>query len=97
MPQIIYTDKSRNDLQRLADFISNVAPHVKDKMIDNLLGGISQLTANPRLGKPSDRALFRELIIPFGHSAYVVLYRYDEKNDIVIITRIRHGRENGFN
>ncbi len=97
MPQIIYTDKSHNDLQRLVEFMNTVAPNVKDKMIDRLLSGISQLAINPRLGKPSNRKLFRELIIPFGQSAYIVLYQYNDSNDRVIVARIRHSKENGFN
>ncbi len=96
MPQIIYTDKSRSDLQRLAEFMESVAPHIRDKMIDHLLSGISQLLVNPRQGKPSDRKPFRELVIPFGRSAYIVLYQYNRQKDLIIIARLRHGKEKHF-
>ncbi len=34
----------------------------------------------------------RELVIPFGRSAYVLRYRIDEHGDAIII-RVWHGRE----
>lgn len=37
---------------------------------------------------------FRERIIPFGSSGYLVLYRYD--GQIVAILAVRHGREAGW-
>lgn len=37
---------------------------------------------------------FREWIIPFGHGAYVVLYRFDGQE--VVLLAIRHGREAGY-
>lgn len=96
MPQIIYTSQSYEDLQRLVGFMETIAPHVKDKMIDCLSENIGNLATMPKLGKPSERKPFRELVIPFGRSAYVVLYQFNEQTDTVEIARLRHGREFGF-
>lgn len=38
----------------------------------------------------------RELIIPFGHAGYVVLYRYEDSLDMVFIVAFRHMREAGY-
>ena len=37
---------------------------------------------------------YREWIVPFGSSAYIVRYRFDQ--DQVIILAVRHGREAGY-
>ncbi|MBB5274336.1 hypothetical protein HNR26_000374 [Rhizobium rosettiformans] len=38
----------------------------------------------------------RELVIPFGETGYVALYRYDEEADLVYILAFRHQREAGY-
>ena len=38
----------------------------------------------------------RELVITYGASGYLALYRYDSKPDVVRILRIRHQREAGY-
>ena len=35
----------------------------------------------------------RELIIPFGDSGYLALYRFEENNDAVYILAFRHQKE----
>ncbi len=37
---------------------------------------------------------YREWIIEFGHSAYVVLYHFDGRR--IVILAVRHGREAGY-
>jgi ParE toxin of type II toxin-antitoxin system, parDE len=38
----------------------------------------------------------RELVIPFGESGYVALYRHDAEADLVYILAFRHQREAGY-
>jgi plasmid stabilization system protein ParE len=51
----------------------------------------------PHLGRPIDDMpdRFREWIIDFGDSGYVVRYRIDE--DLIVILAVRHQKEVGFN
>ena len=54
------------------------------------------LGMHPEIGRPVEDlpSEFREWIIEFGQSAYVVLYHYDGKQ--VVILAVRHGREAGY-
>lgn len=54
------------------------------------------LGAHPRLGRVVDDLPeeFREWLIDFGNSGYVVRYRLD--NDTVTILAVRHQKEAGF-
>jgi hypothetical protein len=38
----------------------------------------------------------RELVIPFGGSGYVALYRHEPADDAVYVLAFRHQKEAGF-
>ncbi|TDP47990.1 type II toxin-antitoxin system RelE/ParE family toxin [Zavarzinia compransoris] len=51
----------------------------------------------PEMGRPlPEEPGLRELIIPFGSSGYIALYRYEPKDDAVIVLAFRHQREAGY-
>ena len=55
------------------------------------------LEAAPEIGRPlADGSELRELIIPFGDSGDVALYRYEEAENTVYALAVRHQREAGF-
>lgn len=43
-----------------------------------------------------DSQALRELIIPFGSSGYVGLYRYVENEDSVYLLAFRHQKQSGY-
>ena len=82
------------DLDRLYAFLAEQnleAAHRAMLAIDNAL---NLLTQNPKLGLlvRKDRE-DRQLLIPFGNSAYVIRYRLDEARDTLFVVRVWHGRE----
>ncbi len=55
------------------------------------------LETTPEIGRPLDDApQLRELIMPFGDSGYVALYRYQIETDAVYILAFRHQKEAGY-
>jgi plasmid stabilization system protein ParE len=55
------------------------------------------LTTMPQMGRPIDaQPEIRELLIPFGDSGYVALYRYEEGEDLLLVLAFRHMREAGY-
>ena len=56
------------------------------------------LTAQPHIGRPilNMKENYREWLIDFGDSGYVVRYYYDEEADIVNILAIWHQKESGI-
>ena len=56
---------------------------------------VDNLAAHPLVGRRVEGDL-RELIISYGHSGYVALYRFVVSQDEVRILAIRHQREVGF-
>jgi hypothetical protein len=47
----------------------------------------------PDRGRPSDAIGARELVVPFGRSAYIVRCAHLREVEEIVILRIRHGRE----
>lgn len=57
----------------------------------------AQLQTSPEIGRPFPAdPTFRELVIAFGDSGYVALYRYEPTLDAVYIVAFRHQKEAGY-
>jgi plasmid stabilization system protein ParE len=54
---------------------------------------IRSLESLPERGRPSPLAGARELVVPFGRSAYVLRYAHVPETDELVVLRIWHGRE----
>jgi hypothetical protein len=55
------------------------------------------LAKTPLLGRSVDGAGdLRELVIDFGASGYLALYRVDRALDVVIVLAIKHQSEDGY-
>ena len=99
MSRIIYSDQANRDIVRLADFMQEIEPSIKQRVILTILEGIQILSDFPCIAKPAQDEKYkhlRELFIPFGGSGYSVLYEYRQPSDTVLIAAIRHTRESGY-
>jgi plasmid stabilization system protein ParE len=55
------------------------------------------LESTPDIGRPFvEFPELRELVIGFGESGYIALYRHDERDDVVYVLAFRHQREAGY-
>ncbi|MGD9980660.1 MAG: type II toxin-antitoxin system RelE/ParE family toxin [Hyphomonadaceae bacterium] len=90
MHPIIITKRARADLDRLHAFIAKKSPRSAGRAVQRIIEGIDLLALFPRSGV-AVRGDIRSLFIRFGRSTYVVRYKIEV--ELVIITRIWHGRE----
>jgi len=83
------------DVARLREFIEEKNFTAAQRAANRIRQAAQILRENPKAGKHVEEALpFRELIVPFGRSGYVLRYR--EEGDSLVVVRVRHGREEGF-
>ena len=55
------------------------------------------LETTPEIGRPLlEMPELRELLIGFGDSGYVALYRHDQATDVVYVLAFRHQKEAGY-
>ncbi|MBK5971314.1 MULTISPECIES: type II toxin-antitoxin system RelE/ParE family toxin [Thiorhodovibrio] len=96
MPRLIWSPTALRDVQRLHRFLAPKSLAVAKRAVKAIRQGVKIIEQQPGLGRPVEDmdAEFRDWIIDFGDSGYVVRYRV--ASDIIIILAVRHQREAGF-
>jgi plasmid stabilization system protein ParE len=96
MPQIVYAPAAIRDLQRLREFLSPKNPDAARRAGEAVRQGVKVLGTYPHIGRIVDDLpeQFREWLIDFGDSGYVVRYHID--GDAITILAIRHQKEAGY-
>lgn len=83
------------DLRRLNDFLADKNAPAAARAMNAILEGVLALDEFPQAGRPAeDRIPYRELLVRFSNSGYVVLYRIEDGQ--VTIVAVRHQREAGY-
>jgi plasmid stabilization system protein ParE len=86
-------------LERCRQFLAAKAPEAAKRAAQAIERQFLLLESMPGIGRPfSDELpeLLRELIIPFGASGYVALYRHEPADDAVYVLAFRHQKEAGY-
>ncbi|MGA9575471.1 MAG: type II toxin-antitoxin system RelE/ParE family toxin [Lysobacterales bacterium] len=84
-------------MQRCRQFLVAKHPKAAQRAGLSIEHQFALLEADPNIGRPLDNLPeLRELVMPFGESGYVALYRHDVQADLVYILAIRHQKEAGY-
>lgn len=92
---VVYAARSLANIQRAFEFLHTKYTAAANNAVTAITSAIDNLAAHPLIGRRIDRDL-RELIISYGHSGYVAIYRFVIARDEVRILAIRHQREMGY-
>jgi len=76
MPQIIFTKKANQDIQRCINFLAKVDASKIQDMLQTILRQISILEKNPLFGPLIEHTNMRKLVIAYGKHGYIALYAY---------------------
>ena len=97
MPRLIVTEGAVRGLERCRIFLTERNPAAAERAGQIIAQHLRSIKRNPAIGRPFDLAAdLRELIISFGESGYVALYRHDQDEDAVYLLAFRHQREAGY-
>jgi plasmid stabilization system protein ParE len=96
MPQLIWTPEALRDVQRCYRFLATKNPQAATRAIQTIREGMQTVAAHPAVGRPVEKMdpEFREWLIGFSDSGYVVLYRLVGSQAVVLA--VRHQREAGY-
>ena len=96
MPRVIWTPPALADVARLHSFLKPVNRDAARRAVRAIRQGVKALTARPEMGRPVEERPpeFREWIIQFGKSSYLVLYHYDGTD--VAVVAVRHDKDAGY-
>ena len=96
MSQLIWTQQALSDAQRLYQFLAEKDLNAARNAVTEIRASVRILESQVQLGRPVEElgTDFREWLIKFGSTGYVVLYRID--GDLTVLLAIRHQREIGW-
>ena len=84
-------------LRRCRSFLTAKAPQAAKRAAQVIERHFLLLETTPEIGRPfAEFPELRELVIGFGETGYVALYRYDEMDNVVYVLAFRHQREAGY-
>ena len=97
MPRVIVTEGAAQGLERCRQHLRRRSPEAARRAAQAIARQFMLLETQPAIGRPAAGSLeLRELIIPFGDTGYVALYRHEPADDAVYVLAFRHQREAGY-
>jgi plasmid stabilization system protein ParE len=93
--KVVYSARSLHDLERAFQFVRANNPDIALAAVRAIQSAVDNLAAHPLVGRRLEGEL-RELVISYGQTGYVALYRFVVPRKQVRILAIRHQRELGF-
>ena len=93
MPRLIWSPPALRDVQRLHRFLADKNANAAKRAVRAIRDGLKIVARRPGVGRPVEdmEPEYREWLIEFGESGYVVLYRY--VGQTAVILAVRHQRE----
>lgn len=97
MPQIVVTEGAADGLERCRRFLNAKAPEAARRAGQAIERQFLLLETTTAIGRPfPEMPELRELVIAFGDSGYVALYRHEPADDTVYVLAFRHQKEAGY-
>lgn len=97
MPRVVVTEGAAQGLERCRRFLAVKAPEAARRAGQAIERQFLLLESTPDIGRPvAEIPELRELMIAFGDSGYVALYRHEPADDAVYVLAFRHQKEAGY-
>ncbi len=96
MSRLIWSRRALIDLHRLHQFLVRKNPDAARRAVAAIRRDMKHVVNHPEIGRPAREmpVEYREWLIDFGDSGYVVLYRYD--GSAAVVVAVRHQKEAGY-
>jgi plasmid stabilization system protein ParE len=94
--KLVGSEAALADLRRLYEFLAVRNKDAAKRAIQTVRLGVKMLARHPQAGRIFDpsNTYVGEIVVPFGQSAYVVLYR--ATGEELVLLAVRHGREAAY-
>lgn len=90
--QVVYSQHALDHLERLIGFLEGCDTLAAAAAASTIVDAITILSRHPHIGRVVEEPI-RELVISFGNTGYLALYRFLPERDEVRVLAIRHQRE----
>jgi plasmid stabilization system protein ParE len=92
---VVYSKRALDHIERVFQFPRDKNLGAASNAVAAIESAVDNLAAHPLVGRRLEGEL-RELIISYGNSGYIALYRFVISTDEIRILAIRHQREVGY-
>jgi plasmid stabilization system protein ParE len=92
VPHVVYSRNALSNLEHAFEFLAQKSPEAAEAAAESIRTAIETLGRHPLIGRRV-RGDLRELVISFGKTGYVALYRFVPVRDQVRVLALRHQRE----
>jgi plasmid stabilization system protein ParE len=97
VPRVVVTRGASDGLERCRRFLTAKNPQAAKRAAQAIERRFAQLESAPDIGRPfPEQPELRELVIRFGDSGYVALYRHEPADGAVYVLAFRHQKEAGY-
>jgi len=97
VPRVIITEGASQGLEHCRQFLATKNPFSVKRAAQIIERQFALLETTPDIGRPlPDLPVLRELVINFGDSGYVALYRHEPADDVIHVLAFRHQKEAGY-
>jgi plasmid stabilization system protein ParE len=93
--EVVYSARALEHIERAFEFLLARNPEVAVAAARTIRTAVEALGEHPLLGRRVEGEL-RELVISYGATGYIALYRFSVLDNQVRILAIRHQRELGY-
>ena len=90
---IHFSLEAADDLERVREFLDINNPEAAKRALRTIFAALERVEDFPELGRPTEDADIRQIVIPFGAAGYIVRYTVLSGGGDVLVLRLWHGRE----
>src|SRR6185312_4341661 len=90
---IHFSLEAAGDLERVREFLDINNPEAAKRALRTIFAALERVEEFPDLGRPTEDAAIRQIVIPFGAAGYIVRYTILPDDGDVLVLRLWHGRE----
>lgn len=94
MARVVYSARALDHLEGAFEFLRAQNLRAVERAVHVIASAVDNLAAHPLTGRRIDGEV-RELVISYGETGYLALYRFVLPRDEVRLLAIRHQREVG--
>ena len=89
---ILFSPEAAADVERTREFLDINNPEAARRALRTIFAALEHVEKFPDLGRATEDANIRQIVIPFGAAGYIVRYTVLESGDVLVL-RLWHGRE----
>jgi toxin ParE1/3/4 len=90
---ILLSQDAVSDIERVREFLHLNNPEAAKRALRVIFAALEKLPVFPDLGRRTEDADIRQIVIRFGAAGYIVRYTILPDGGDVLVLRIWHGRE----